>query len=580
MRTLQRIILVAITLLLTTHIQASEVKTYDHIKMFTTESLEQKPQTNASQIFEEIHSMLNAEIVNPKIIYEVTGFLDRLNHYIRTVPSVANQADRAFDAIFRYVQIHRNTYPSSVNDGLVYLNQLPYKENSDRLLQLFEITSYHNNYTHFSAALQFIEKSFKKFATLNSYPKFSRLLNQHINELTALDYDKNTEIRRHDIKERIDTYKRILLDLNELYVRDESIAGGEFPSLNGKTISFNVEKVISEILEQNAVVAFHGSIPKYGDKFEGYIESLQKGLFSEASSINGIEFKVGAAYRTFGYSTKVGKHPIIYVTASNPTSQDKLVNVNFRRMTSSGYIATSTDRPDTIIPAGTKNVTIGIMLRNINKLSKTLAVTVEVNDKEYIHQETPLYNQAITVSTKFKGRDFSFNEIAYLPEKDQLPDEYQSVLQVNESKLKYDKHTKESCGDEYSIVMTSYWHDDLDGQFLLYDASCKKWSGECDIGHRRQVLYKLPDSNMLPPNELVTLASNNNTYNSILSVNDINYDGEIELEISDSYCLSSSTSIKKIIDGKLDEVTRVASYSEGGYIELPRYKSNPFVYSD
>ncbi len=249
-------------------------------------------------------------------------------------------------------------------------------------------------------------------------------------------------------------------------------------------------------------------------------------------------------------------------------------------MTSSGYIATNPDRPDTIIPAGTKNATIGIMLHNINKLSKTLAITVEVNDKKYIHQETPLYNQAIAESAKSKGRDFSFNEIAYLPEKDQLPDEYQSTLQADNSELKYDKFTGDSCDGKYSIIITSYWHNDLDGQFLLYGASCKKWGGEFDIGRRRQVLYKLPDFNMATSHELITSTSNNNTYNYIRSINDINYDGEIELEISDSYCLSSSTSIKKIIDGKLAEVTKVASYSEGGYIELPRYKSNPFVYSD
>lgn len=85
---------------------------------------------------------------------------------------------------------------------------------------------------------------------------------------------------------------------------------------------------------------------------------------------------------------------------------------------------------------------------------------------------------------------------------------------------------------------------------------------------------------MAHPHELVTLISNTNTYNSILSVNDINYDGEIELEVSDSYCLSSSTSIKKIINGELTELTTVAKYSEGGYFELPRFKSNPFVYSD
>lgn len=569
-----RIFSVTITLLLTTPIHATEINNYDHIKQFSSKSLKQDPQTKESEIYDEIHSMLNAEIENPKIIFEVTGFLDRLNHYIKAVPGVANQADRAFEAIFRYVQVHSKTYPSSVNDGLVYLNQLPYKENSDRILELFKITSYHKDYKYFSAALQYIEKSFKKFATPNSHPKFVKLLNQHINELKAVDVDSHSEIEKYDIKERIETFERILLELNELFVRDD------FPPLIGKTITFNIEKVISEIKEENAVMAFHGSIPRSGDKLVGHIANLQKGIFSGSNNLNGVEFEVGAAYRTLGYSAKAGKDPIIYVTASNSTSQDKLVNTSFRQMSSVGFIVTNTDRSNTIIPAGAKNVVIGITLRKINKLSRDLSVTLDVQNKKYDHKETPLYNQEITKSTKLKGRDFSFNEITYLPEKDQLPDEYRSVLQANKAELKYDKSTKASCADKYSIVVTSYWHDELDGQFLLYNASCRKWSGECDIGHQRQVLYKLPVSNMAHPHELVTLISNTNTYNSILSVNDINYDGEIELEVSDSYCLSSSTSIKKIINGELTELTTVAKYSEGGYFELPRFKSNPFVYSD
>lgn len=52
MKNLLRILLATTTLLLSTHIQSSEVKNYDHIKLFISESLQQNPRANASGIFE------------------------------------------------------------------------------------------------------------------------------------------------------------------------------------------------------------------------------------------------------------------------------------------------------------------------------------------------------------------------------------------------------------------------------------------------------------------------------------------------------------------------------------------------
>ena len=70
--------MVAASLWRTTYIQATEINKYDHIKKFTSQSLELNAGTTESYIYAEIHSMFNAEFDYPKIFHEVTGIFDRL----------------------------------------------------------------------------------------------------------------------------------------------------------------------------------------------------------------------------------------------------------------------------------------------------------------------------------------------------------------------------------------------------------------------------------------------------------------------------------------------------------------------
>ena len=528
------------------------------------------------EVYRKLDELLYITEKNPKTRYEVPGFSDELSYYLDLLPYIGRDGDRSFNLLMKHIELHSDV-SWEVTKAISYMFLIPYNSESNNILKLTNKLSYRitdRNRVQFDVSLLPIPKNFYKYITKQNKEAVKKNLLNHLNDIKTINLDDIHPNSKSRVKGRISDYEKLIASINTKQNDDIS-----------NTLTFSVEykdfdKVLSELKLDNRAPMFHANPPTSGDAFELYRSSLINGLFSKNFEKHGLNFKLGLSYRDLDYPVYLKNSEVFYLLLNNKSPQDFIVSANFKFINAKGYTINEVDLSNEYIINEIENAVIGTVLNNSNRLAKDLKITLTLKDHSDFQPEVRLFKRTFVNPEKTNKNAHAYDMQSFHALSNDFPEKYKVFLELNKDKLIFDKTTKRACADKYNIKVSKYSSSNNPDDYLLYSAFCSDRGGECSYGHENEVLYKIIKTDKHEEiSEILRLNHNGGSYHNIQEIYDINNDGEIELSILDNYCLSSTSTIKKIINDKLIILINGTEHSEGGYRAEPMHKTNPFVFS-